>query len=238
MEWIRSRLRGMWLVLHSPCEALACDLRGPSYLVPFVILSLFYTLIAVIQAPIQLEWLQVQAAASGTEAARTAAGLEMARRSVRLSLILVPILLMLRWLVHAFLFWLTAQVFLVGLSFSKTLTVVAYSYIPILFRDATTCLILCLRDREMLMHSEGLHVALGLNIVFPQLPLPWWALAGNVNFFEFWFIGLLVAGFSALGRVRWQKSLAVVLPVWLFVTFVQVGFVALGQQLRNQMARG
>ncbi len=92
MKWIRSRLRGMWLVLYSPREALARDMQGPSYLVPFVILSLFYTLIAVIQAPIQLEWLQEQAAVSGTPPAQTAAGLELARRSTRLSLILAPVL--------------------------------------------------------------------------------------------------------------------------------------------------
>ncbi len=238
MKWIWSRLKGMWLIIHSPQEALVRNQEGPSFLVPLVVLSLVYAALTMIQAPIQLEWMQRQMLSAGAPAAQAATGLEMARRSTSFALISAPALLMLRWLAHALLLWLVAQVFLVGLSFSKTLTVVAYAYVPIILRDVTICVILCLRDREMLMQTEGLTVALGLNLVLPQLPLPWWILAGNINPFEVWFIALLAVGFSALGRVRWEKSLVVVFPVWMFVTLVQFGFTVLGHQLKNQLVRG
>ncbi len=238
MDWVWSRVKALWIVLHSPGEAFACGKAGPSYLVPFVVLSSLYLLLSVIQAPIQEAWIQEQMTAAGTPPAQVAAGLDLLRRSSRFAVVSVPFLLLLRWLAHALLVWLVAQALLVGLDFSKTLTTVAYAYVPVLLRDATACLILCLRPRELLTQPGGLNVALGLNLLFPQIPPPWWSLAANVNLFEVWFIALLAAGVSAFAHVRRRQSLLVVLPVWLFVTLAQFGFTALGQRLQGQLTRG
>ncbi len=238
MRWILSRLTGMWLVVHSPREAFARSDSGPAFLVPLVVLSLFYSVLSIIQAPIQVEWMQAQINAAGAPPDQAMASLELFRRSVRWALASVPLLLLLRWLAYALLLWLGAQALLIPLGFSTTVTVVAYAYVPVLLRDATSCLVLLLRDDSALVNEVGLNVALGLNLVFPRLPLPWWVLAGNINPFEVWFVSLLAAGLAVLGQVRWRKSLAVVLPVWLFVALVQFGFVTLGCQFRNHLARG
>jgi len=136
------------------------------------------------------------------------------------------------------LLWLTAQLFLVHLKFSHILTVVSYSYLPVVIRDAVVCLVLCLRDSAVIHQAEGLNVAVGLNLLLPQSSPPWWTLAANFNLFEVWFVTLLVVGLSVWTRTRWQKALAIVLPVWVFVTLVQVGFVSLGYQLKSQFGRG
>ncbi len=235
MKWILSRLEGMWLVILSPQETFVRNQSGPSYLVPFIILSLIYLALTAIQMPIQLAWMQAQVGLAGSAAGKTAAGMALYERTSHLALVSVPVLLILRWLIHALLVWLVAQVFLLGPGFSKTLVVVAYAYTPVILRDATVCFILCLRDRELLMQADGLYVALGLNLVFPRLPLPWWVLVGNVNLFELWFVALLVTGLAALGKMRWHRSLAVVLPVWLFTVLIQFGITAFSYRLKGQL---
>jgi hypothetical protein len=225
-------------VNYSPELVFDRNLDGPSYLVPLVVLSLFSLLLSIIQAPIQLEWMGWQIDAAGTPPPQAAASLDLMRRSMRTGLIGIPLLYLLRLLAHALLIWLTAQLYLVQLKFSQMLTIVAYSYMPVVLRDGVICLVLCLRDPAAIRQAEGLNVAVGLNLLFPRIPPPWWALAANFNLFEVWFVTLLVVGLSVRGRTRWQKALAIVLPVWVFVTLVQLGFVSLGTTLRNQFARG
>ena len=237
-RWIASRLRQMWEVLHSPVSAFARNPDGPGYLVPLVVLSLISMVLAVIQSPIQLEWMSAQLFAAGAAPAQVADGFDLMRRSVRAGVIVVPLLLTIRWLTHALLLWLTAQLFLISIGFSQTLTVVAYSYVPILLRDVAACLVLCLRDSDVLIQAEGLNVAFGLNLLFPRIPAPWWALAANVNLFEAWFVILLVGGLCAMTRLRWQKLAVVALLVWGFTTLLQFGLVTLGYLLRSQFVRG
>jgi len=238
MNWIWARVKALMEVNYSPEEAFNRNLEGPSWLIPLVVLSLLSVLISVIQAPVQLEWMSSQIDAAGATPAAAAGSLNLMRRSARAGLVAIPILYLLRWLAHALLIWLTAQLFLVQLKFSRILTIVSYSYLPVAFRDAVICLILCLRDPAVIRQAEGLNVAIGLNLLFPKIPPPWWALAANVNLFEVWFITLLVVGLSVWARTRWQKALAIVFPVWVFVTLVQLGFVSLGYQLKGQFTRG
>jgi len=228
----------MWDVLHSPVSAFARNPDGPGYLVPLVVLSLISMVLAAIESPIQVEWMRAQLNSAGAVPAQISSSLDLMRRSARVGLIIIPLFVAVRWLAHALLIWLTAQLFLITLGFSRTLTVIAYSHIPILLRDMAACLVLCLRDPEVLMQDEGLNVALGLNLLFPRIPAPWWALAANVNLFEAWFVALLVAGLCAMTRHRWQKLLVVVLLVWVFFALLQFGFVALGYQLKGQFSRG
>ncbi len=228
----------MWEVVHSPEEAFSANESGPTYLVPFVVISLLYVILSLIQAPIQIEWMRAQMIAASAPPGEVDSSIQIMRRSLGAGAIVIPLLLMVRGLAHALLIWLTAQVFLIRLGFSQTLTVVSYAYIPVLLRDATVCLILCLRKPEVLVGSEGLNVAIGLNLIIPQIPAPWSALGANLNMFEFWFVALLVIGLGVLARERWQKTLAIVLPVWVFVTLLQFGFVSLGYKLKNQFIRG
>jgi hypothetical protein len=238
MKWAWSRLKALLEVNYSPELVFGRNLDGPSYLIPLVVLSLFSVILAAIQSPIQLEWMRWQMDAAGAPASQAAAQLDLMRRSTKAGLVAVPLLYLFRWLAHALLIWLTAQLFLVQLKFSQMLTIVAYSYVPLVLRDAVICLILCLRDPEVIRGAEGLNVAVGLNLLFPRIPPPWWALAANFNLFEVWFVALLVVGISARAQTRWRRALAIVLPVWLFVTLIQLGFVSLGYQLKGQFARG
>jgi len=235
MSWLRSRMMAFFQVLPAPEAAFARDLRGPSFLIPLLILSLAFTLLSVAQSPIHLQWARHQMESTGTSPEQVSAALDLLRRSSAWSFVGVPLFLLAHWMLYALLLWLAAQALLDLLEFQQALTIVAFSYLPILFRDGVVSLVLFLRSDEALLRTDGLNVALGLNLLFPRIPLPWSTLAASVNLFEVWFILLLVVGVAKMTRSQWLRALAVVFPCWIFVTLLKLAFVLLSTEiLRSQ----
>ena len=233
MNWLTPRLLALMEVIHSPELAFARHLGGPSYLVPLCVLGVLFVALSSAQAPLHVHWMQYQMEEAGAPPDQVAQQLALIHRSHRFAPVVVPLLLLLRWAAFAFLLRLTSQLFLEELAFQRLLGIVAYSYLPILVRDATILLVLFLRGEQALENANGLNVAVGLNLLLPSIPLPWSALAGNVNIFEAWYVILLVVGLSKRMECRWQRAAAIVLPNWVFTVLIQFGVVSLFQQFLN-----
>lgn len=234
-RWIVDRFGILVEATHSPEVAFTRDLRGPSFLLPLCVLGLSFVTIAAWQLPLGIQWTQHQLQAAGASREQVAAALDLARRSQPWAMFAVPLLLFLKWLFFAAVLWLPAQVFLDNLVFARALSVVAYSYVPILVRDATILFILRMQGIAAVTQPEQMNAAVGLNLLLPHLRLPWSVLAGNINIFELWYIILLTAGISKIAATRWQRALAITLPGWAFVLLIQFGMAALGLSLRNSL---
>jgi len=232
-KWLAARTATFFEALHAPEAAFSRPLEGPSYLVPLALLGSAFVLLAHLQAPMSIHWAVQQMRGAGAPEGQIAAGLAAMRQSQRWAIAVVPVLLFGKWLLFAGILWLTAQLFLAAAGFSRTLSVVAFSYAPILFRDAVIFLILRIRGWSGLEDPGALNVAIGLNLLWPRLPLPWSALAGNINLFEFWYLALLASGMAAASRVRLRSAWGLVLPVWLFAVLIQTSLLALSLALRS-----
>ena len=235
MIWFRSRLAVLLEVTHSPGQAFSRPLSGSSCIVPCLVLGCLLTAVSFLQAPVQLGWMQYRMESAGIPAEQIASSLTLMARSNRLAAALVPLLLLLRWSVLALLIWLPCQLLFERLEYSPILAMVSYSYIPIALRDMAACSVLLMRGGDMRGGVQGLDVALGLNLLLPAVPTPWNTLLGNLNLFEAWFVALLAIGIAAVTRTNWKRGLAVALPVWIFVTVVQFGFVSLGASVQRQL---
>ena len=235
MRWVRQQIGFFLQVLHSPETAFVNEFSGPSFLVPLCILGLLGIGISVLQSPIQMEWIRFQLEAAGTPAGQIRSSLDMMNKSVTVTSLLTPALLFLRWLLLALMIWLTAAVFLDALTYKKALTIVAYSYLPILARDAVTCVMLLMRSDAALRNADGMTVALGLNVLFPSMQLPWSALTGSINLFEIWFVTLLVVGISKSARATPRRALGIVLPTWIIAVVLQSALATLGHLMNAQL---
>jgi hypothetical protein len=234
MRWFWKEIGFFFEVLHSPEIAFQREFPRPSYLVPLCVLGIMGICISVLQSPVQMEWMRLQLEAVGMPADQVRARLEMLSRSNVMAALLTPVLLFLRWLLLASMLWLTAAVFLDTLTYRKVLSIVAFSYLPILGRDAVSCMVLLLRGEDALRHGDGMTVALGLNLLFPSMPLPWSALAGSVSIFEVWFVTLLVVGISKATPARPSLALAIVMPTWLIAVVLQAALATLVHAINAQ----
>jgi len=237
MRWVRQHIGSFLQVLHSPETAFVNEFSGPSFLVPLCILGLLGIGISILQSPIQMEWIRFQLEAAGTPAGQISSSLDMMNKSIAVTFLLTPALLFLRWLLLALMIWLTAAVFLDALTYKKVLTIVAYSYLPILARDAVTCVMLLMRSDAALRNADGMTVALGLNVLFPSMQLPWSALTGSINLFEIWFVTLLVVGISKAARATPRRALGIVLPTWILAVVVQSALATLGHAMNAQFSQ-
>lgn len=237
-NWLSIRTSTFFEIVVAPESAFNRDLGGHSYLLPLSILGLSFVLISWLQAPLAIQWARLQMQAASASPDQISASLAVMWRVQRWSLAAVPLLLFVKWLLCAAMLWLVAQLCLASLTFARGLGIVAYSYLPVFLRDATMLFILWMRGAGALDHPEALNVAIGLNLLFPQLPLPWSALAGNFNLFELWYLMLMILGISAAAAVRRRVALAIVLPGWLVTLFIQFCLVSLGLSMRSGLGRG
>lgn len=235
LNWIAARAVTLFKVIYAPEPAFKRSFDGPSYLLPLCILGCLFALVLLLQAPMSIEWAQHQMQAAGNPQDQVAASMDLMWRTHRWAIALMPLLLLLKWLFFAAVLWLTSQIFLAKVRFADVLSVVAYSYVPVLLREAAVVFILCMRGREALSRPEAMNVTLGLNLLWPRLPLPWWTLVGNVNVFELWYVGLLTIGLSHVAAIHWRRALAMTLPSWLFAVLIQFGFVSLSVALRSSL---
>ncbi len=237
LNWLRDRIATLAEVMYAPERAFQRRLEGPSYLVPLCILGGGFVLLALLQAPLNLQWARHQMQVSGAPSGQMEAGLALMSRTMRWGAVFVPLWLFFKWLFFATTIWLTCQIFLADVDFSRVLSVVGYSYPPILVRDVAILFILYMQGDAARNPSESLSAAVGLNLFLPRLRLPWSMLAGNINLFEFWFVVLLTCGISKLAASRWRKALMVALPNWLFALLIQFGLVSLSLAVRENLTR-
>jgi hypothetical protein len=233
MRWFAARMITFGKVIHSPECAFEGDLGGPSYLIPFIILGFVSIIISVLQMPVQIDWMQFHMESQGMQPEHIAASLRLVRQSSRFTTVIAPLLLFLRLMLIAAVLWMFALPGVDLLNFRQALNIVAYSYAPVLMRDTATCLVLLLRSPDVLHTSDGLNVALGLNLICRSIPMPWAQLAGSINLFEAWFVFLLVLGVAGVARVSRQKALQVVIPCWLLIAAVQGGLAYLGVSIQK-----
>jgi hypothetical protein len=232
-KWICARLTLLGRVVHSPVKAFRDDLSGPSYLVPLVTLSILSIIIAIMQSPVQVDWMRYQLESQGMQPDEIASSVNLAGRTSNILAAISPLLLLIRFLLIAAVLWMWALPAADQFGFQQLLNIVAYSYLPLLLRDSTSCLILRLRNAEALYTANGLRVPLGLDLLLPGIPAPWTQLAVKVNLFEGWFLLLLVLGVAALGHFAIKKALCVVIPSWLSITAIQFGLKCLGVAMQQ-----
>jgi len=236
-NWLTARASTLFEVMHAPEAAFARTLEGPSYLVPFGLLGACFVILAFLQAPLTVQWAQRQMQASGAHPDQVAAALAVMSKSLRWGAAAVPLVLFLKWFLFAGTIWLTSQLFLADIGYSRVLSIVAYSYPPILLRDAVILLILRMQGDAALNQPDAMNAAIGLNLLLPHLRLPWSMLAGNINLFECWYVILLASWLSRSANFRWRKALTLVLANWLFALLLQFGLVSLSLSVRASLTR-
>lgn len=229
---LRIKAATFFEVVVAPESAFKRDLGGCGYLLPLCVLGLAFAVISWLQAPLAIQWARLQMQAANASPDQVSASLAVMARVQRWSLAAVPLLLFAKWILSASMVWLAAQLCLVGMTFARGLGVVAYSYLPVFLRDATVLFILWMRGAGALEHPDALNVPIGLNLLLPQLPLPWSTLAGNCNVFEVWYLTLMILGISTAAAVRRRTALAIVMPGWLVTLLIQFCLVSLGQSMR------
>jgi hypothetical protein len=142
---------------------------------------------------------------------------------------LSPFAVLLKWAFIAALLFLLAQLFDGKTSYRQTYSLVAFASIVPLLESMAVFVILILKNPETIQGVQDLQPPLGINLFIRDISPAWFAFLGAFNFFQIWYLLILVWGMSALNRFSFRKAALIVLPVWFFLVGIQVFFVAMGR---------
>ena len=119
--------------------------------------------------------------------------------------------------------------FLVGaeLSYTHSLAVVSHVWLAVgLVSTPLTLLVLFLQGDWNVPPQEALQANLGLLLARDETPRWLFTLAGSLDLFSFWSMGLLSVGFARVAKRPLGTVVAVVVGLWAVYVLVRVGLAA------------
>jgi Yip1 domain len=224
-RWLGRPLGRMFLLLWAPGDLFKSLRRRPEWLTPFLAVSLMSLLLAWGGAPYAL-----RAAESVLPPGTPAEQSELLRRQIilgqKLNLALTPLLLLVKSLVAALVLTLLTVVVSGRGDYRRAFSALSHLNLIPLLSSAFALLVLRLRGLERIGSPLDLEVPLGLNLLIGTRHATLEAVLNVVNFFELWYLGLLVLAVRALtgcsrveaaliGGTYWGLSVALQVTVTL-----------------------
>lgn len=221
MKTVLDRTLDCLRLIYSPRVVFAHLARQPHWRETFVVLS-----VVTMAATIFLYPFTLKAAAGQLERVlpeeEISAVIQSMKKWYALGLVLVPPVLLGKWLLYSGLAWILGLAFGLFLEFRKLFLVTVYSSVAVVLESLYGLVILWARGLEEITGPADLQVAIGLNLLFDATSAPVFALLGNLNLFELWFVGLMATGIAVTHSCDLKRGYAIAIPVW--ATFVLVQY--------------
>lgn len=140
-----------------------------------------------------------------------------------LGLIISPLFLMVKFVCYASLAWAFAVIADQWMEFRKALTVVMAASLALTFEGMIMGVVLHLRRSFSTDILTDLNVPLGLDLIFTQQSAFASSLLGSINFFEVWYVTLLITGFRITCGLSPKICCSAAGTVWGIGIFAEAG---------------
>ena len=213
-------------IFTPPRETFESIDRKPTWLVPFIVLTLLAIILSILVIDImgdyQMKALEArELPAAQMEAAR--ARMEGPLRYV--NLLFVPVMFLLVWLIISFVFWFSGNTILGGdVKFKKVFSVIAWSGLVSDWQGIGSVLKTLLI--KMKGTVQGVQTSLAIILPTPEIGKPttvMYRLLSRFDIFMVWQLVLWIIAFSVIYRFSMKKSSILVLSVWVLWIIIAVG---------------
>jgi hypothetical protein len=213
-------------VLFSPDATFASIARRPDFLVPLVLLLIVSLAAGVIMAP----HIDFGAAARESMEQNKNATPEQIEKAVRISAsigkvftYISPVLSLIGLLVIAGIVLLAFRIFGGEGDFKQAFSVTCYASIPTIIKTVVTLIIIVAKGGMIPAQALATLVRsnLGFLVDYKTNPMAF-ALLSSFDIFSFWFLALLIIGFSYVARVSKVKAAVTIISLWLVVLLLKL----------------
>lgn len=221
-------------VFATPTEVFLKVEQNPRWLGAFGFIAVVSIIVAVFTAPFARE-ITLLALSQKLQPDQATQAVAMSQRFQYIGMAVTPLLLLLRWLVIAAVFYFLA--ILLGteaLKFKTVYAVVVYSEMILLLMGVINILVLYLKGIGSVHHITDLQAILGLDILLTDRSanLPLFTLLNSINVFSIWYLGTLTIGISVITNFSKLKSAVLVTSGWLLGVGFQVAFAAISMSVQ------
>ena len=213
-------------VLFSPDATFASIARRPDFVVPLVLLLVVSLAAGVIMAP----HIDFGAAAREAMEQNKNATPEQIDKAVRISAsigkvftYISPVLSLIGLLVIAGIVLLAFRIFGGEGDFKQAFSVTCYSSIPTIIKSVVTLIIIVAKGGIIPAQALATLVRsnLGFLVDYKANPVAF-ALLSSFDIFSFWFLALLIIGFSYVARVSKTKAAVTIISLWILTLLLKL----------------
>jgi len=146
--------------------------------------------------------------------------------TLKISHFVNPILLLLKWLIIALIFWLIFQLItkIKKFAYKKILSLVAHAELINLLSKTLSLIILYIKGIESIQGLKDVQSRFGLDLFIDTDSIFFERVLEQVNFFEIWWMIFLMGGFYHVLNISKKKAFFAVLFVWIFISILEIGY--------------
>lgn len=231
----KSAIERMIGVLFSPGETFADIARKPTFLLPLLLFTVVGYACTFMILP-RMDWDSVMAQQAEqmkkqrpnmSEADLEQAG-KMGKAIGRVTAYIAPLLSLVWYLVVALILFGAVRVMGGEGTFKQAFSATLYAWMPLfLFSIILTVVVVARGTIDPMTMATAVKSNPAFLVDMKEQPVLF-ALLSSLDVFTIWTIVLLIFGFSALSKLSWSKTAAIVVTLWLVMILVKSGFAALG----------
>ena len=220
-------LKRLYLFFWSPGELFTTLRNSPRAVVPLSIGSVLSVGLAFAMLPLVLS-VASHSMPEGLPAAQVEAFRHQIEVGQRISLGFVPVILVIKTLVSAFVLTMLTIVVIGDGGFKKIFAMLSYTNLIMILEGGCALLVLKLRGIEQVGRPADLQVQLGLDLFIHTQSAALNSVLNAVNLFEIWYVCLLAIGIGCLFDCSKRKAACVGITYWGMAVAIQVAMAVLG----------
>ena len=221
-------------VLFSPAETFADIARRPDILVPLLLLIVCAYIGTAIVLP-RMDW---DAAAAQQAEAMRAQKPDMSQEDIdqaaRITKSIgtvvgwtIPVLMIAWYAMVAGVLLIAFRLFGGEGNYKQAFSATLYSWMPMLLGSLIGAIVVLTRSKIDPMEMATLVKSSPAFLVDMKTQPVLFSLLSSIDLFTIWTIVLLIFGFAALARMTRAKAAAIVIPLWLVIIVIKLGFAAM-----------
>ena len=220
-------LRRLYLFFWSP-GALFTTLRtSPRVAVPLFIGCVLSVAVAIGMLPLVMS-VASHSMPEGLPSAQVEAYSHQIAIAQKISLCFVPVVLLIKTLVSAFVLMMLTIVVVGDGGFKKIFAMLSYTNLIMMLQGGCALLVLKLRGIEQIARPGDLQVQLGVDLFIHAQSAALNSVLNAVNLFEMWYVFLLVIGIRCLFDCSKVKAAFIGITYWAMAIAIQVAMAVLG----------
>lgn len=223
---VGGRFKKIGLFFWAPGDLFKHLKAQPDWLTPFLLVCLAGALLSLVAMPYALRLANL-ALPEGLPEERLAQVKDQIALGHRLGILLTPLIILAKNLFASLIFTLLTAVFIGRAEYRKSFSIFNYLGLILVLSSAVNFLVLKLKGLENLNSLADLQNPLGLDLLFGLRNSLAASVLSCINFFEIWYLILLILAVKTVFACGHKPALAIGLAYWLLSLAVQVGSILL-----------
>ncbi|MDE0636631.1 MAG: YIP1 family protein [Candidatus Poribacteria bacterium] len=224
---MKPKLQVIGNIFDAPIEAFTALKARPSWLTGFIVIVVASIGLAWLMLPFLEEQARIEMAKFGIGLADIQHGQAIARNFI----FLTPVLLLLKWLIFAGIFYFGARWLggPKGLTFKPVYAAVAHTEFILVFANLlNVALVLSLKEVGEIKDVTDLYMIPSLHLIFGDAPvgIPYFTFLRQINPFSVWYLFVLSRGVAVVTEISRRRAEWFVALVWLAGVGVEVAIAA------------